>query len=151
MFKPARGLVEEFGVERVRDTPISEEAIIGLAMGAAMLGMASHRGDHVLRLPRHLLGPGSHQVAKTRYMSNGQVSLPLVIRTANGGGLGFGGAALRRAMRTGRWRYLGSKLSHPPPRAIHWAARRRYSGSGSGDVFEHKALFPSKGEYQTGR
>ena len=59
VFKTAAGLFEEFGPERIWDTPISEQAILGAAMGAAMTGHAPGRGDHVLRLLRLLLGlPG---------------------------------------------------------------------------------------------
>jgi pyruvate dehydrogenase E1 component beta subunit len=90
VFKATGGLLEKFGPERVRDTPISEQAIIGAAMGAAMTGLrpiAELMFSDFLGVSWDMV---ANQIAKTRYMTDGQVSLPLVIRTANGGGLGFG-------------------------------------------------------------
>src|SRR6202140_5531056 len=90
VFKATRGLFERFGPERVRDTPISEQAIIGAAMGAAMTGLrpvAEIMFSDFLATGWDMV---ANQVAKTRYMTDGQVSLPLVIRTANGGGTRFG-------------------------------------------------------------
>ncbi|MBI3648927.1 MAG: alpha-ketoacid dehydrogenase subunit beta, partial [Actinobacteria bacterium] len=89
-FKATVGLLERFGPERVRDTPISEEAIVGAAMGAAMTGLrpiAEIMFSDFLATCWDLV---ANQIAKTRYMTNGQVTIPLVIRTANGGGSRFG-------------------------------------------------------------
>ena len=74
----------------MRDTPISEQAIIGAVMGAAMNGLrpvAELMFSDFFAVCWDLI---ANQIAKTRYMTNGQVSLPLVIRTANGGGVRFG-------------------------------------------------------------
>ncbi len=90
VFKTTEGLLERFGPRRVRDTPISEQAIIGAAMGAAMNGLrpiAELMFSDFFAVCWDLI---ANQIAKTRYMTNGQVSLPLVIRTANGGGVRFG-------------------------------------------------------------
>ena len=90
VFKTTAGLLERFGPERVRDTPISEQAIIGAAMGAAMNGLrpiAELMFSDFFAVCWDLI---ANQIAKTRYMTNGQVALPLVIRTANGGGVRFG-------------------------------------------------------------
>src|SRR5256886_15948003 len=90
VFKATVGLFEQFGPDRVRDTPISEQAIIGAAMGAAMTGLrpvAEIMFSDFLATCWDMI---ANQVAKTRYMTDGQVSLPLVIRTANGGGTRFG-------------------------------------------------------------
>ncbi len=108
VFKATVGLFDRFGPDRVRDTPISEQAIIGAAMGAAMTGLrpiaeimfsdfrAAMTG---LRPIAEIMFSDflatcwdmiANQIAKTRYMTDGQVSLPLVIRTANGGGTRFG-------------------------------------------------------------
>ena len=90
VFKTTEGLLERFGPRRVRDTPISEEAIIGAAMGAAMNGLrpiAELMFSDFFAVCWDII---ANQIAKTRYMTNGQVSLPLVIRTANGGGVRFG-------------------------------------------------------------
>jgi pyruvate dehydrogenase E1 component beta subunit len=90
VFKTTEGLLARFGPERVRDTPISEQAIIGAAMGAAMTGLrplAELMFSDFFGVAWDMV---ANQVAKTRYMTDGQVALPLVIRTANGGGLRFG-------------------------------------------------------------
>ena len=90
VFKTTEGLLERFGPRRVRDTPISEQAIIGAVMGAAMNGLrpvAEIMFSDFFAVCWDLI---ANQIAKTRYMTNGQVELPLVIRTANGGGVRFG-------------------------------------------------------------
>ncbi len=90
VFKTTTGLLEEFGPERVIDTPISEQAILGTIMGAAMTGLrpiAEIMYSDFFAVCWDLV---VNQMAKTRYMTNGQVSLPLVMKTGNGGGLRFG-------------------------------------------------------------
>jgi pyruvate/2-oxoglutarate/acetoin dehydrogenase E1 component len=91
VFKTTVGLFERFGPDRVRDTPISEQAIIGAIMGAAMNGLRPI-GELMFSDFLAVTWDGvANQIAKTRYMTGGQVNLPLVIRTANGGGTRFGG------------------------------------------------------------
>ncbi|HYM50486.1 MAG TPA: alpha-ketoacid dehydrogenase subunit beta [Candidatus Limnocylindrales bacterium] len=90
VFKATVGLLERFGPERVRDTPISEQAIVGAAMGAAMTGLRPIVEIMFSDFLATCWDMIANQVAKTRYMTDGQVSLPLVIRTANGGGTRFG-------------------------------------------------------------
>jgi pyruvate dehydrogenase E1 component beta subunit len=91
VFKTTVGLFERFGPDRVRDTPISEQAIIGAIMGAAMNGLRPI-GELMFSDFLAVTWDGvANQIAKTRYMTGGQVTLPLVIRTANGGGTHFGG------------------------------------------------------------
>src|ERR1700692_4644109 len=90
VFKATVGLLEKFGPLRVRDTPIAEQAICGAAMGAAMTGLrpvAEIMFSDLLAVCWDLV---ANEIAKTRYMTNGQISLPLVIRTGNGGGWRFG-------------------------------------------------------------
>jgi pyruvate dehydrogenase E1 component beta subunit len=90
VFKTTEGLLERFGPDRVRDTPISEQAIIGAAMGAAMNGLrpiAELMFSDFFAVCWDIV---ANQIAKARYMTNGQVELPIVIRTANGGGVRFG-------------------------------------------------------------
>ena len=90
VFKTTVGLFDRFGPDRVRDTPISEQAIVGAAMGAAMTGLR----PIVEIMFSDFLGVCwdmvANEIAKAHFMSGGQVSLPLVIRTANGGGTRFG-------------------------------------------------------------
>src|SRR5215203_2583475 len=90
VFKTTVGLLDEFGPDRVRDTPISEQAILGAAMGAAMTGVpviAEVMFSDFLAVCWDIV---ANEIAKSRYMTDGQVSFPLVIRTANGGGVRFG-------------------------------------------------------------
>ena len=90
VFKTTVGLLDEFGPKRVKDTPISEQAIVGAAMGAAMNGLrpiAEVMFSDFLAVCWDII---ANQIAKTRYMSDGQISIPLVIRTANGAGSKFG-------------------------------------------------------------
>ncbi len=90
VFKATVGLLDKFGAQRVRDTPISEQAIVGAAMGAAMTGLRPIVEIMFSDFLATCWDMIANQVAKTRYMTGGQVSLPLVIRTANGGGSRFG-------------------------------------------------------------
>lgn len=90
VFKTTVGLLDEFGPERIRDTPISEQAILGAAMGAAMTGIpviAEIMFSDFIAVCFDLL---ANEIAKSRYMTAGQVSFPMVVRTANGGGSRFG-------------------------------------------------------------
>jgi pyruvate/2-oxoglutarate/acetoin dehydrogenase E1 component len=90
VFKTTEGLLDQFGPERVRDTPISEQAIVGAVMGAAMTGLRPIGELMFSDFFAVAWDMVANQIAKTRYMTDGQVSLPLVINTANGGGLRFG-------------------------------------------------------------
>ena len=90
VFKTTVGLLDEFGPKRVIDTPISEQAILGAAMGAAMTGLRPVAEIMFSDFFAVCWDIVVNQIAKTRYMTDGQVSLPLVIKTGNGGGLRFG-------------------------------------------------------------
>jgi pyruvate dehydrogenase E1 component beta subunit len=90
VFKATVGLLERFGPVRVRDTPISEQAILGAAMGAAMTGLKPIAeimfADFIAVCYDYI----ANELPKARYMTNGQVKCPLVIRLGNGGGARFG-------------------------------------------------------------
>jgi pyruvate dehydrogenase E1 component beta subunit len=90
VFKGTVGLIEEFGPMRVRDTPISEQAIIGAAMGASMTGLRPVAEIMFADFFAVCWDIVANEIAKSRYMTNGQVTFPLVIRSGNGGGLRFG-------------------------------------------------------------
>src|SRR3984885_1864209 len=90
VFKGTVGLLEEFGGVRGRDTPISEQAILGAAMGAAMTGLRPIAEIMFADFFAVCWDIVANEIAKSRYMTNGQVSFPLVIRSGNGGGLRFG-------------------------------------------------------------
>ncbi len=90
VFKGTVGLFEEFGPVRVRDTPISEQAILGAAMGAAMTGLRPVAEIMFADFFAVCWDIVANEIAKSRYMTNGQLTFPLVIRSGNGGGLRFG-------------------------------------------------------------
>src|SRR6202453_231508 len=90
VFKATVGLYEQFGPLRVRDTPISEQAILGAAMGAAMTGLKPIAEIMFSDFFAVCFDYIANEMSKLRYMSNGQLACPLVIRTGNGGGVRFG-------------------------------------------------------------
>jgi len=144
VFKTTAGLMEQFGPERVRDTPISEEAIIGGIMGAAMNGL---RPIGELMFSDFLATCWDiviNQIAKTRYMTNGQVSLPLVIRAANGGGTRFGGQHSQSAE---NWAMAipGLKVVAPStPRDVIGLLAASVRDPDPVIFFEHKKMFAIK-------
>jgi len=89
-FGVTAGLVKEFGTDRIRDTPCSEVAVVGAAIGAAMGGMRAivefQFGDFLSVAIDQL----THQAAMLRYLTGGQVKVPIVIRLPCGGGQGAG-------------------------------------------------------------
>src|ERR1035438_1535037 len=90
VFKGTVGLFEEFGPLRVRDTPISEQAILGAAMGAAMTGLKPIAEIMFSDFFAVCFDYIANEFPKSRYMSNGQTKCPLVVRTGNGAGSRFG-------------------------------------------------------------
>jgi len=88
-FAVTTGLVEALGTKRVVDTPISEYAIVGSAVGAAMAGARPVAEILFADFLTCCMDPIVNNAAKLRYMSGGQVSLPLVVRTPGGAGLGM--------------------------------------------------------------
>ncbi len=89
-FKVTRGLLKKFGPERVLDTPISEAAIVGAAVGAAMSGMKPVVEIMFMDFITLAMDALVNQAAKARFMFGGQCSVPLVVRTPHGGGLNAG-------------------------------------------------------------
>lgn len=89
-FSATRGLYEEFGEKRVKDTPISETAIVGLAAGAALVGLRPVIEIMFMDFLPTCMDQIVNQVAKLRFMSGGQFKLPLVIRTPAGAGINAG-------------------------------------------------------------
>jgi acetoin:2,6-dichlorophenolindophenol oxidoreductase subunit beta len=89
-FGASRGLRERFGAARVLDTPISEAAIAGAAVGAALSGLKPVLEIMFMDFTTLVMDAIVNQAAKARFMFGGQASLPLVLRTPHGGGLGAG-------------------------------------------------------------
>ncbi len=89
-FKATRGLLDAFGPERVRDTPISEASIVGAAVGAALTGMKPVVEIMFMDFVTLAMDAMVNQAAKARFMFGGQCSVPMVLRTPHGGGLNAG-------------------------------------------------------------
>jgi pyruvate/2-oxoglutarate/acetoin dehydrogenase E1 component len=145
VFKTTAGLFEEFGASRVWDTPISEQAILGAAMGAAMTGMRPVAeimfSDFFACCWDYL----ANEIPKVRYMTGGQVTVPLVVRTANGGGLGFG-AQHSQAVENWALTVPGLKIAAPSnPADVVGMMAAAIRSDDPVVFFEHKGLFASKG------
>ena len=89
VFAATRGLLREFGEDRVRDTPISEAALVGLGIGAALLGMRPVVELMYADFTAHAMDAIVNNAAKLHFMSGGQLQIPLTIRTPLGGGTGY--------------------------------------------------------------
>ena len=150
VFKTTEGLLARFGPDRVRDTPISEQAIIGAAMGAAMTGLrpvAELMFSDFFGVAWDMV---ANQIAKTRYMTDGQVSLPLVIRTANGGGLRFG-AQHSQSIENWAMAIPGLKVVAPStPADMVGLMAAAIRDPDPVIVCEHKALFADKADVPDG-
>jgi acetoin:2,6-dichlorophenolindophenol oxidoreductase subunit beta len=90
-FGVTAGMVDEFGKERIRNTPISEAALIGVAAGSAMTGMRPIAEIMFSDFMTIAMDQIANQAAKARYMFGGKASVPMVIRTPGGGGTGAAG------------------------------------------------------------
>ncbi len=150
VFKATVGLLERFGPKRVRNTPISEQAIIGAAMGAAMTGLrpiAEIMFSDFFAVCWDMI---ANEIAKARYMSGGQIALPLVIRTANGAGSRFGA---QHSQSVENWAMSVPGLKVLAPSTAADAKGLLAAAVRDPDpviVFEHKALYASKGEVPDG-
>ena len=150
VFKTTQGLLEEFGRERVKDTPISEQAIVGAAMGAAMTGLrpiAEIMFSDFLAVCWDIV---ANQIAKTRYMTDGQCGLPLVIRTANGAGSRFG-AQHSQSVENWAMAVPGLKVVAPStPADVKGLLAAAVRDPDPVLFFEQKSLYSNKGEVPDG-
>lgn len=150
VFKATVGLFDEFGPLRVRDTPISEQAILGAAMGAAMTGLrpiAEIMFSDFLAVCWDII---VNQMAKSRYMTDGQVSVPLVVRTANGGGSRFG-AQHSQSVENWAMAIPGIKVVAPSnPADVKGLLAAAVRDDNPVIFFEQKSLYATKGEVPDG-
>ena len=150
VFKATPGLLEEFGDRRVIDTPISEQAILGAAMGAAMTGMRPVAEIMFSDFFAVCWDIVVNEIAKSRYMTGGQVSFPLVIRTGNGGGLRFG-AQHSQSIENWAMAVPGIKVVAPSsPSDVVGLFAAAVRDDDPVLFLEHKALYPTKGEVPDG-
>ena len=150
VFKTTVGLLEEFGPDRVRDTPISEQAIIGAAMGASMTGLrpiAEIMFSDFFAVCWDLV---ANQIAKTRYMTDGQCSFPLVLRSANGGGSRFG-AQHSQSVENWAMAIPGLKVVAPStPADVKGLLAASVRDPDPVMFFEQKSLYAVKGDVPDG-
>ena len=146
VFKSTVGLLDKFGPKRVCDTPISEQAILGAAMGAAMTGLRPIAEIMFSDFLAVCWDYVANQIAKTRYMTNGQFSFPLVIRTANGAGSRFGA---QHSQSVENWAMMipGIKVIAPScPADVKGLLAAAIRDPDPVLFFEHKSLYAMKGE-----
>jgi acetoin:2,6-dichlorophenolindophenol oxidoreductase subunit beta len=150
VFKTTVGLLDQFGARRVIDTPISEQAILGAAMGAAMTGLRPVAEIMFSDFFAVCWDIVVNQIAKTRYMTDGQVRLPLVIKSGNGGGLRFG-AQHSQAIENWAMAIPGLKVVTPStPRDVVGLMAAAVRSDDPVLFFEAKGLYPTKGEVPDG-
>ena len=150
VFKTTEGLQDQFGPDRVRDTPISEEAITGAVMGAAMNGLRPIAEIMFSDFFATCWDIVANQIAKTRYMTDGQIALPLVIRAANGGGARFG-AQHSQAMENWAMAIPGLKVVAPSnPRDVVGLLAASVRDDDPVIFLEQKSLYASRQEVPEG-
>lgn len=150
VFKATVGLYEKFGPRRVRDTPISEQAILGAAMGAAMTGLrpiAEIMFSDFLAVCFDFI---ANEFPKSRYMTNGQLGCPLVVRTGNGAGSRFGA---QHSQSVENWSMMipGLKVVAPSsPADVVGLLAAAVRDPDPVIFYEHKSLYAVKGEVPDG-
>ncbi|MDT4959437.1 MAG: acetoin:2,6-dichlorophenolindophenol oxidoreductase subunit beta [Pseudonocardiales bacterium] len=151
VFKTTSGLLDEFGPDRVWDTPISEQAIVGAAMGAAMAGLRPIAEIMFSDFYATCWDQVVNEIAKTRYMTGGQVILPLVLRGANGfASMGFGS---QHGQSCENWAMTvpGLKIVSPStPAEMAGLLAASIRDNDPVLVFEHKGLYGTKADVPDG-
>lgn len=145
-FKVTEGLAEEFGDERVRDTPISESTIIGTAIGAAITGMRPVAEIMFGDLTALAMDQIANQAAKIHYMFGGQAKCPIVIRTPFGAGVNI---AAHHSQSLEAWfmHVPGLYVAVPStPYDAKGLLKTAIRGSNPVMFCEHKLLYPLEGE-----
>jgi len=144
-FKVTKNLAKEFGDERVRDTPISESTIIGVATGAAITGMRPVAEIMFGDLTALAMDQIANQAAKLRYMFGGQTKVPMVVRTPFGAGVNI---ASHHSQSLEAWfmHTSGLKVTMPStPYDAKGLLKTAIRDDNPVMFFEHKLLYPVKG------
>ncbi len=139
------GLLDTFGEERIRDTPISEEVIAGLAVGAAMTGLRPIVEMQFSDFVVNAMDPIVNQAAKLHFMYGGNVEVPMVIRLPGGGGTG---AAAQHSQSLEAWfaHVPGLKVVAPATaQDAHDLLITAVADPNPVMVFEHKLLYKDEG------
>ncbi len=144
-----KGLIEEFGAARVLDTPISEAAIVGAAVGAAMTGLRPVAELMYVDFIGMTMDQLGNQAAKIRYMFGGQIGVPMVLRTQGGTGRSAG-AQHSQSLEGYVMHTPGLRLAMPATVEDGYHLLRQAMRQPDPVVFiEHKALYTMKGELDT--
>lgn len=146
IFRVTKDLIDEFGAERVRDTPISEAGFVGVGIGAAMAGMRPV--VELLFMDFALVAADQivNQAAKLRYMAGGTLSIPMVIRAQQGGGRG-NGAQHSQSFESWFAQVPGLIVVAPSTPADAKGLLKSSIRLGNPVIFiEHKLLYNTKGE-----
>jgi pyruvate dehydrogenase E1 component beta subunit len=149
-YAATRGLLEEFGPDRVRDTPLSESAFVGAGIGAALGGMRPIVEVMTVNFSLLALDQIVNNAATLRHMSGGQLGVPLVIRMATGAGRQL--AAQHSHSLEGWYAHIpGLKVLTPATledaRGMLWTA---LEDPNPVLIFEHGGLYPMEGELAEG-
>jgi pyruvate/2-oxoglutarate/acetoin dehydrogenase E1 component len=145
-FGVSRGMVEEFGEERVVDTPISEAGYVGLCTGAALVGMRPIAEIQFSDFITHCMDQLVNQAAKIRYMFGGEATVPMVVRTPGGAGTG---AAAQHSQSLEAWFVHVPGLKVVMPSTPYDAKGLLLSAIDDPNTvlfYEHKLLYNRKGE-----
>jgi pyruvate/2-oxoglutarate/acetoin dehydrogenase E1 component len=146
VFQATAGLFDRFGPRRVRDTPISEQAIVGCALGASVTGLRPVAEIMFADFAGVCFDQIANQLAKYRYMTGGQTTVPVTIRMANGGGVGF---AAQHSQAVENWflNVPGLKICVPgTPADAYGLLKAAIRDDNPVLVFEHKQLYPQRGQ-----
>lgn len=150
VFKVTPGLLEKYGALRVRDTPISESAIVGTGIGAAVTGLRPVIEIMFADFAAVCLDQIVNQAAKLRYMSGGQLQVPLTIRMPQGAGSGFG-AQHSQSVESWFMNTPGLKLVVPSNPADALGLLKTAIRDDNPVVFlEHKAQYSERGSVPEG-
>ena len=150
VFKVTPGLYEKHGPVRVRDTPISETAIVGAGVGAAVTGLRPVVELMFADFAAVCLDQIVNQAAKFRYMSGGQLKVPLTIRAAQGGGAGFA-SQHSQCLETYFMHTPGLKLAVPSTPADVLGLLKSAIRDDNPVVFlEHKLQYAERGDVPDG-
>ena len=145
-FSVTPGFVDAYGSDRVRDTPIAENVIIGLAVGAAATGLRPVVEIMFSDFLAYAMDQVANQMAKAHFMSGGQVQLPITVRSSSGAGLG---AAAQHSQSLHPWfmNLPGVKVVVPStPADAKGLLKTSIRDNNPVMFFEHKALYNDKGE-----
>lgn len=148
-FGVTRGMIEEFGPERVRNTPISEAAIAGAAIGSALTGMRPILELQFSDFITIAMDQMVNQAAKTRYMFGGKGKVPMVLRTPSGSGTG---AAAQHSQSLEAWmaHIPGLKVVQPSTAYdVKGLLKAAIDDDNPVIFYEHKLLYKTTGDVPT--